>query len=341
MSDHPNVANIVNNLLDENPALQQIKIRVDKKTQKASALDVIRMVTGKDGKRASEYFSRLSAEVTEKCGQLRIGGKGRLTWVADAPTLVEIIWELPGKAAKAFRRASAHYICRMLGGDLSLAHQIEETYKKASPESKRFFLAHADKPVLDEEAQRKILKRKAELDLEEYERKMRMRLGKMEAEAKQFEAKAKLAIKQNHVQTLKLDMECVQMRKDTLEDIKKSNIDDNDLVWLQDIVRESGRYATDDGSSSSNNPRREISIPLICQRMNVHPRGLEGKIGRLVVRLWRKKHNKGPRDKPPKRVSMFNGRAIQINHYTEDDADIVKAAIMTVMNAEAEKDSNE
>jgi len=38
---------------------------------------------------------------------------------------VEIAWALPGKAARDFRRASARTVCRVLGGDLSLAAEIE------------------------------------------------------------------------------------------------------------------------------------------------------------------------------------------------------------------------
>jgi hypothetical protein len=99
-------------LLELNPALAQCNIRVDKESQQGSTIDVIRLVTGSDVKRASENMSRLSSELTARCGQLRINGKGRITPVADAPTLIEIIWELPGKAAKSFRRQSAHLVAR-------------------------------------------------------------------------------------------------------------------------------------------------------------------------------------------------------------------------------------
>ncbi|KAG5179318.1 hypothetical protein JKP88DRAFT_327157 [Tribonema minus] len=44
---------------------------------------------------------------------------------ADARTLVEIVWSLPGKPARAFRRTSATTVCRVLGGDVSLVDEIE------------------------------------------------------------------------------------------------------------------------------------------------------------------------------------------------------------------------
>lgn len=107
-------------LFEENPAIKNVKIRVDKKTQKASVIDVIKLVTGQNNDAASTIFKRLSNDVRTNCSKLRINGKGRETPVADAPTLVSLIWELPGKAARAFRRQSAHWVCRILGGDLRL-----------------------------------------------------------------------------------------------------------------------------------------------------------------------------------------------------------------------------
>ena len=56
--------------------------------------------------------------------RVRINGKGRLTWVADAPICIAIIWQLPGKAAKVFRGQCVHYIVRLLNGDRSLARLV-------------------------------------------------------------------------------------------------------------------------------------------------------------------------------------------------------------------------
>ncbi len=78
-------------------------------TQKASVIDVVRLVTGCALKNATQVWQRVSHGFLTKCEKLRVNGKGRETPVADAPTLVEIIWELPGRAAKEFRRQSAHF----------------------------------------------------------------------------------------------------------------------------------------------------------------------------------------------------------------------------------------
>ena len=100
-------------LFEANPALKQTKIRIDKATQKASVIDVIRLITGKKSGYASQALDRLDQILVSQCGQLKINGKGRLTPVCDAKTMVQVIWELPGKTAKAFRRQCAIYICRI------------------------------------------------------------------------------------------------------------------------------------------------------------------------------------------------------------------------------------
>ena len=134
------------------PTFANLKLRVDQATQKASVIDVIRFITGYKSGNASNYFNRLELTTTlsTKCSKLQINGKGRATPCADAPTLVEIIWELPGKAAKDFRRQSAHYICRILGGDRSLIDEIEMRFDRTNQAQKEFMLANTQRPQLPE-----------------------------------------------------------------------------------------------------------------------------------------------------------------------------------------------
>ena len=109
------------------PLIDKASIRKGKLdgTLVASVIDVTKAITGKDHKGASAVVLNLSEELSQKIRHLRINGKGRETPVADIPTLVEIIWELPGKAAKKFRRTSAKYIVRILGGDPALVDEIK------------------------------------------------------------------------------------------------------------------------------------------------------------------------------------------------------------------------
>ncbi|CAM9767678.1 unnamed protein product [Ectocarpus sp. 12 AP-2014] len=113
-------------------------IRLDKDTEKGSVMDTIRMVLRCDSSKANTALSRLfvnsqelgsgvasASGVASRCTHLKINGKGKITPVADAKTLIEIVWLLPGKKAREFRSQSSEKIVRLLGGDLSLVSEIE------------------------------------------------------------------------------------------------------------------------------------------------------------------------------------------------------------------------
>ena len=116
------------------------RIRIDDATKQASVIDCIRAITRYESNDATKELTRLGAAMGARCPHIRINGKGRETPVANARTLVEIIWLLNVKAAKDFRRQSAHNICRMLGADVSLAREIEERSMTIPQEQKDFFL---------------------------------------------------------------------------------------------------------------------------------------------------------------------------------------------------------
>jgi len=118
-------------------------IRVDKATQKGSVYDVIHIVSGKQENYASQAFARIkktNPEITPKCCRLKIDGKGHVTPVADAATLVEIAWLVPGKAAAAFRRKGAESVCRLLGGDLQLVDEIQRRHAQVTGTAEEEFL---------------------------------------------------------------------------------------------------------------------------------------------------------------------------------------------------------
>jgi hypothetical protein len=113
-------------------------IRVDTATNTGSVIDVIRIVQQCSASDASTYLKRLvkdvGTELGTRCPLLRMNGKGQETPCADARTLVEIVWALPSKAAREFRRTSAQTVCRVLGGDLSLAAEIEARHDSLQTE---------------------------------------------------------------------------------------------------------------------------------------------------------------------------------------------------------------
>jgi hypothetical protein len=121
-------------------------IRVDEDTKQGSVLDVARIVTGLPSNDARKYAIAAAKELGIAFPQLRINGKGRETPVADAKTLIQIVWELPGKAARAFRRQCANYICRVLGGDPSLVTEMELRAKHTPGAQKDFFMQNTEVP---------------------------------------------------------------------------------------------------------------------------------------------------------------------------------------------------
>ena len=126
-------------------------IRVDKATQKGSVNDVVRCICGKTGDHPSQTLSRIlgaNPQISTKCAKLRIDGKGTETPVADAATLVEIAWLLPGKTAAQFKRQAAESVCRLLGGDLTLVDEIQQRHEELNGTAEQeFLLAEAQNDI--------------------------------------------------------------------------------------------------------------------------------------------------------------------------------------------------
>jgi hypothetical protein len=115
-------------------------IRVDAASKQASVVDTITSFTGFQSSHASQAFQRLGEDYVRRCPVIKINGIGRATPVASAAVLVEIIWALPHKAAKEFRRKSSEYVCRVLGADQSLAHEIQMRNAVTPQAVKDFFI---------------------------------------------------------------------------------------------------------------------------------------------------------------------------------------------------------
>ena len=81
-----------------------------------------------------------NSELIPKCDRLKINNKGNETPVADAATLVEIAWLLPGKKAASFKRKGAETVCRMLGGDLTLVDEIQRKHAQVVGTAEQGFL---------------------------------------------------------------------------------------------------------------------------------------------------------------------------------------------------------
>ncbi len=121
-------------------------IRVDEPSGKGSIIDVIKLLCpGATGDYATHALTRVMnrdadehddtdhdrrLSIADRVEHIQINGKGHTTPVSDAKTIVEIIWLLPARAAKEFRRQSAETICRVLSGDTSICEEIESRYAR-------------------------------------------------------------------------------------------------------------------------------------------------------------------------------------------------------------------
>lgn len=121
-------------------------IRVDRVTQKGSVYDVVMAVSGCPQAWVTRTYTRVCRQYpesssTEKVQWIRINGCGRVTPVANALTLIEIVYVLPGKAATTFRRSSAAMVCQMLGGDLTILAEVERCLTQMASTSEGAFLS--------------------------------------------------------------------------------------------------------------------------------------------------------------------------------------------------------
>ncbi len=111
-------------------ALGQIR-KTSEDPPRVSIYDAIQAVTGQSDSR--KIYSRLKEAfpevVTNFPNLFQFPGAGqRLTPVADARGIVEIIMLLPGRVAARFRKEAASVLVRLLGGDLSLVDELAEIH---------------------------------------------------------------------------------------------------------------------------------------------------------------------------------------------------------------------
>jgi len=117
--------------------------KTDEEPPRISVIDVASTITNLDAHSTSETIramSRTYPEVALKSGHFKFPGRRqRDTPVADLPTIIEIIFLLPGKTAARIRSEAAKLLVRYLGGDLCLVEEIQnlrhvqEELKKLEP----------------------------------------------------------------------------------------------------------------------------------------------------------------------------------------------------------------
>jgi hypothetical protein len=102
--------------------------KTDETPPRASVVDVIMAITGKNPSHSAESLRRLTSrypEIKDKIVDLPFRGQGqRNTPVSDASGIVEIVMLLGGHHAKLVRRQAADLLARYLGGEPALVDEV-------------------------------------------------------------------------------------------------------------------------------------------------------------------------------------------------------------------------
>jgi hypothetical protein len=338
-------------------------IRVDDGTRMGSVIDVIRLVNPNlSSSNAGHTLTKLGIDTGIRYDQLRINGKGKLTPVADARTLVEIVWSLPGKAARDFRRSSAQTVCRVLGGDLSLVQEIEARHHtlqqseggkalqdflvedEQQPSPKRI---KGDLPV---ELQIATLEQKRTyIDMYLQEKQQTMDERMQERQLQLQRQKEEYAIEKRQRQVA-----FVEAGYNVLAHIGVS--DARDKIMCSDLVRRVLQENTDTEIYSSDTtlvlakavPADDVTVPTpecdpvlrggeismhtVASNLKVRiPRGKEGQVGKAMKGLYAAKYGVNAASRIPKFNVPFNGQVYPENTYWQRDVELMEHAVRSVV----------
>ncbi|CAM9232995.1 unnamed protein product [Pylaiella littoralis] len=327
-------------------------IRVHKRTQQGSALDVIRMVHGCNSSTANTAFSRLldaNGTLLSQCAQLRINDKGRATPVADAKTLIQIIWLLPGKKAREFRHQSSEKVCRLLGGDLSLVAEIEARHADlqstgAGRSTQEFLLSGTSEKAVDPFEGMPVWFK----HLDEKERQQCAKL--------MFEQHLKVGEQHLHENRVALKRKRCSDMVETYQSLKSLGVklDDRTLIELrdnvtilsrQDIAANTAPAATavpllQDSTTPTHalGPAERVAetgIVVVSSKIGIRvPQNKSGTVGKRMKVLYTKKYPLAPGwNGFVRRQTLFNGRPILENVYFARDEDVIEQAIRDVIQS--------
>ncbi|CAN0242911.1 unnamed protein product [Phaeothamnion confervicola] len=321
-------------------------IRVDAETKKGSVIDVIRLVhpayTSANASQTLTNFLQGVPDMINRIDKLRINGKGKLTPVADAATLVEIIWSLPGTAARDFRRKSAKQVCRLLGGDISLVTEIEARHHQLNGTEKgqqlqEFLLAKSDEDAqIATPAKRHQSSLPEELQLATAEQKSAF----VDAWLQERQQKSRMEL-QEHQQQNALSL--VKTGFALLTEFGMT--DERDKIACSDSVR---RILMSTAPTSSTEMVYDPSIPTpLCHplhrgvEISMHtlsykygikiPTGKEGIVGKEMKKLYRARYGNEAAAAIPKRNVPFRGQIFPENTYYARDEALMREALERVV----------
>ncbi|CAM9386872.1 unnamed protein product, partial [Laminaria digitata] len=343
-------------------ALRSINIvgsfRIDEASREGSIIDLIRLLCPEasrendahmltrvldkengDGKKNSHVpvLQSPTTPIADRVAYIKINGKGNVTPVSDAKTMVEVIWMLPAGAAKEFRRQSALTITRVLGGDVTLCDEIEQRCARLqSTQEGRDYQSF----VLDQGPAKK--QRVAEpFWFEHGTVEERRAFVSMEASRSMVLARKAIVLEE------------IDMYKTCQEELESINrFDERDEIEFADRIKDVQRRATTTDTLVTAAPidvsstllavlapvddttidpatglliatpkcspsvrGRETSIPNEAAKLGIAVGEKAGQVGKVIKRLCTERYGQEAGRNIPKRQTTFRGKPFQENTY--------------------------
>ncbi|CAN0362293.1 unnamed protein product, partial [Ectocarpus sp. 6 AP-2014] len=343
-------------------------VRVDEASGKGSVIDVIRLLcpeidsayagqvltrvmnrdVDSDGEShaRTQHFAMLS--IRDRVEYIQINGKGHTTPVSDAKTITEIIWLLPSRAAKEFRRQSAETICRVLAGDTSICEEIETrcarlqgsdqgrafqhfmTGGSEEPPAKRARIGPDIMELATAEQYQAFVSSQVQRELDELRHQHTLRHVKNEVSLV-------MAFKEAFEQIRPLDCRAKMDLCDRISDIQNRTFRrDAVMASNTDAMIMATPVASDPGTSVPT-PEchaavrgHEISIAMVSTELGVRLGGKAGLAGRRMKCLYAERYGGEAAANIPKRLTIYMGRPYQENTYFSRDKDLLEQAVREV-----------
>ena len=297
--------------------------RVRKYNNHVSAIDVCSAFSD-NSSTGKVVWLRLKGEVEAEGGSViyhQFSGKGqRPTPCVDADGALYLIMRVPGKAAVAFRHKCFNVLKRYFAGDTSLNEEIAANAAAVSDEASEFLVGKKRKhpeygtfEYLDMQTKhaKKIIQSTKEISSMigfDIENDMREKMA--------FQDWGRRLL--TRLQSIEVGPLAKMPKISTFTASMDSNDSDvSNVVSLRPVV----------------NTTNEISIPLVCQSLNIRYTAdvarKAGSIGRKMKQLFIERH--GNSAEIPKRKVIHNNRPILENVYYEKDTDLMEQAIRVVL----------
>lgn len=271
---------------------------------------------------------------------------GKPTPCADAKTLIEIVWLIPGAAAREFRRNSARTVCRVLGGDESIIQEIEERHValQSSAEGKaaqQFMLTTADTAPA---AKRMRTDLPQELQLattqDQKSQYFELWMNERRMEVREKAQRQQLGVVKEGMQIL----------------ASLGVSDDRDKIACSDLVRRImqeqptpaaacaastqlavATYVEDPSTPTpecaAHQRGEEISMHSVAAKLGLRiPHGKSGLIGKAIKKHYALKYGKDAASKIPKRNIPFQGSIFPENAYWSRDEALLETAIKETLS---------